>query len=179
MSAERSAIEEARANIEQMRQADAEQEQADREFAQMHKVSAAILEAMWGTRVVHLRRRLSLGVPLKALGLIPRFSRYKSIPLSDLGDSRELTTAISWTGESVRVKLESEDAAPSRSGGLIDLKIQALPEMLRLSPTHGEIHNRFYVENNIIRNSFIRRANLQDVARFQPVVRELAPRYDA
>ncbi len=177
---EKSVLMEASNVLVEMRQAKTDQEQADREFAQMFKDSAAMLEAMWGTRVTHLRRRLALGVPMKAFSLLPLFSQYRGISISDMGDTRELTTRVNGTGEPITIKLESGVAVPSKTGGPIDLKVEALPEMLRLSSTHGDILNRSYVENHIAnRTSFIRRANLEDVTHFQPVIRALAPRYDA
>lgn len=172
MTAEvRSAIEEARDIVLREHRATREQEEADLRFARMFQDCANFLEGTSESRVPNLGMRRFWGFmqPIVApLFLIPGVqSRITRIPINDLADQRRLTASLNGTGEPISVTLASETAVPSQTGS-INLQITGLPEQLRLVRTHAEILCAGVPQGAI--NSFIRKANLRDAARFQPVV---------
>ncbi|MBI4038139.1 hypothetical protein HY387_00590 [Candidatus Daviesbacteria bacterium] len=176
MLPERSAVEEARANIAREREAVRQQQEADKLFAQMYIDCATLLEGSPESRVRgNLYRRFLLGLPLIILAsLFPPWFHLRRIPNIDLVDFRRITTSLNGTGEPIEVTLRSDNAVPTKLKSPVDLSIPGLQETLRMHPTHADILSPDIYNNPHSEYScFIRKANLMDVSRFQPVVWEL------
>lgn len=171
----RSALDEARTIRDGERQAVEEQQKADKQFAQMHRDCATLLEDTPDSRQTHLVKRIFIGLASKTLALIfSQFRHLGEISIADLGDYRRMSTSLNGVGEPINVTLASEDAAPTKSGSFIDLHVQGLAETLRMNHTHADVlSSTIVLQFNSEYSLFIRRANSIDATRYQPVVDEL------